>query len=552
MPDLLLASVEYGGYISIVKFVSFMVLFFLWVPLVGWVYDDAKSVGTREVFWTAIVFGAGALGAIVWLVAPLFIIGISFYLVVIAAASISYVKHRDTKVPDFQRIFTIEHVQGIFVNKEKKLEALTGFLFITPNNNEVPIPEPRTSDFIGFKSAYDILVDAIWRRASDIVLSPTDQNYNIIYYVDGAVLKQPVMRKQQAEYLIHFLKNLSNLDISEKRKPQKGKFRLFSREKKSVTWEITTAGSTVGEQVKLKLMTQQETAKLSEINLSPDQYEQLNKLRDLKRGLFIVSGPAGSGVTTTFYALLRNHDPFIYSVSTVERQITAELPHITQNVFALTDTGTTTYAKKLQEIIRMEPNVVGVADCQDPETAQIACKAARDGKIVYVVLEADNVVKALGKWIKLVGNSSLATGALLGMSNQRMLRKLCSQCKQAYEPNKEILRKFNIPAEKAKVLYRIGKVQQVGKRGKTKPCRNCQETGFIGRTCVFEVITINDALRENIKRAKSLSEIDAQFRHVKMLYLQEQALKKVIDGTTAINEMVKVFSTTKKKRAKKK
>jgi type II secretory ATPase GspE/PulE/Tfp pilus assembly ATPase PilB-like protein len=226
------------------------------------------------------------------------------------------------------------------------------------------------------------------------------------------------------------------------------------------------------------------------------------------------------------------------------------LPNITQNVFTLSDTGTTTYAKKLQTVVRMGPDVVGVADCQDAETAQVACAAATDGKIVYVTLKADNVIRTLGKWVKLVGDRKLATEPLLCISSQRLLRKLCDECKQAYEPNKELLRKFNIPPEKAKVLYREGKVVY-DKRGKPRTCENCQGTGFVGRMGVFEIIIINNELREAIRQSKSLSEIATQFRRAKMLYLQEQALKKVIAGTTAINEMVRVLSKPERKKTKK-
>ena len=201
-------------------------------------------------------------------------------------------------------------------------------------------------------------------------------------------------------------------------------------------------------------------------------------------------------------------------------------------------------------MIRMGPDIVGVADCRDAETAQVACAAAKDGKIVYVILEADSVIRAFGKWMKLVGDRNLAIETLLGISNQRLLRKLCSQCKQAYGPNKELLRKFNIIPEKAKVLYHPGKVQY-DKHGKPIVCENCQGTGFVGRTGVFEIITLNDQLRETIKQSKSLSEIGMQFRGAKMLYLQEQALRKVVSGTTAINEVIRVLSASKKREAKK-
>ncbi len=297
-------------------------------------------------------------------------------------------------------------------------------------------------------------------------------------------------------------------------------------------------------------MTQQTITRLTDISLTPEHYEQLNKIREVKQGLFIVAGPTKSGVTSTFYALLRNHDAFLNSINTLERKPSAELPNITQNVFTLSDTGTTTYAKKLQSVVRMGPDVVGVADCQDGETAQIASAAARDGKIIYVTLKADNVIRALGKWMRLVGDRKLVAEALLGISSQRLLRKLCDVCKQAYEPNKELLRKFNIPAEKAKVLYRAGKVVY-SKRGKPRTCENCQGTGFVGRMGIFEIIIMNDELRKAVIQSKSLSDIATQFRRAKMLYLQEQALKKVVAGTTSINEMVRVFSTPKKPKTKK-
>jgi len=382
------------------------------------------------------------------------------------------------------------------------------------------------------------------------MFSPATDNYNVTYYIDGAALKQPTIGKDQMEYLIHFLKDLADLNVEEKRKPQKGKFTISQQGKKLIDWEVATAGSTAGEQIRLKQLTQKDIASLSDIGLTQEQYEQLNKISELKQGLFIIAGPKKSGATNTFYSLLRNHDAFINGICTLEKRPSADLLNITQNVYSLSDTGTTTYAKKLQHVVRMGPDIVGVADCEDSETAQVTAKAALDGKIVYVELKADNVVKTLGKWMKLVGDRNLALDGLIGISCQRLLRKLCEKCKQAYEPKKEVLRKFNLPAEKGKVLYRAGKVQY-SKHGKPRTCENCQGTGFVGRTGVFEIIMIDDELRRGIKESKSLSEIDTQFKRAKMVYLQERALKKVIDGETAMNEVVQIFSKSKKKKTKK-
>ncbi len=549
MPNPVLMAIEYGGYISIVKLLIFLALFFGWLALVGWVNRDAKAVETQDTFWVGLILGTGAAAAIVWMVVPIFIIGLLLYAIAVGATSLAYVKHRNTRVLDFDRVLTVGHIKGLVANKEKKIEALKSFIFITTNGNEVPVPEPRTPDFFGYKTAYEILNDAMWRRASSIVFVPTPQDYNVTYHIDGAATKRPNLPKDQMDYLVRFLKQLADLDIEEKRKPQKGKFRTY-KQKEGTDWEVTTAGSTAGEQLKLKQTTQRGIMRLSDIGLMSDQYEQINSLSQLKQGLFIISGPRNSGVTTTLYALLRNHDAFINNINTLEKQPSTQLPNITQNVFTLSDTGTTTYAKKLQAVVRMGPDIVGLADCEDSEVAQIACAAAQDSKLVYVTLKADSLVQALGKWIKMVDDRRLAAKVLLGISNQRLLRILCPECKQAYAPNQELIRKFNLPAEKAKVLHRPSG-QVYDKRGRGSTCQHCQGTGFVGRTAVFEMIILNNELRKAVVNSKALSEIGTQFRRAKMLYLQEQALRKVISGTTAINEMVRVLTTSSKRRAKK-
>jgi len=548
MPDLLLTAIQYTGYISIIKLLLFLASFLVSLPLVTWIYHDAKTVETKELFWTGIVFAAVASAAFIWLIVPVFVVAMLFYIIAVAATALSYVTHRNSRVMDYDRILTPEHIKSLFVNKQKKLEALKAFLFVTANNNEVPMPQPKTPDFFGYKTAHDLFTDAIWRRASDVIFIPTAQECRVIYQIDGAAIKRPSMSREQMDYFIRFMKNVGDLDVKEKRKPQKGKFRI-QRVKESFEWEITTAGSTAGEQIKIRRIMYQQVGTLTEFGLMSDQVRQLNDLQKLKQGLFIVSGPPRSGVTTTFYGLLKNHDAFMNSINTLETEPSAQLPNITQELFTLTDTGTTTFAKKLKAMIRMGPDIVGVAGCPDNETAKVICDAAKDKKLVYLVMQADSVIKALTNWIQLVGNKQVALGNLLGVSNQRLLRILCEECKQAYAPNRELIRKFSLPPEKTKVLHRAGKVQY-DKHGKPFACQNCQGTGFVGRTGVFETIVITEQLRKALGQAQTIPEIGSQLRGAKMLYLQEQALRKIMAGTTSINEMVRVFTKTQKKKQK--
>jgi len=540
MTDLLLTSLNYGGYISVVKFAILVVLFFATLPLLGWVHRDAAKVGTNQAFWTAVVCAAFAAATLLWLIVPFVIVALLIFLIAVGAAVFAYITHRNNLVSDFEKVLTPEHIKGLFENESKKLDDLRNLMFITANNNEVPLPQTKSEEFFSFKAAYDIFADAIRRRASDVVFTPAQVDYKVTYYIDGAAIKQPDMPKEKMDYFNYFVKSLAALDTKEKRKPQKGKFTIH-KEGSNIEWQVATAGSTAGEQIHLKQLTHENIGRLTDLGLTAQQLEQLSKLRDLDQGLFLITGPAKNGVTTTFYSMLRNHDPYLNTIATLEKQTKGTLVNITQNTFVLSDTGTTTYAKKLQSIIQTEPSIIGVSDCQDSETAKVACRTASEDQLVYATIQADNVIQALGKWIKIVGDKNLAVGCLLGITNQRLLRVLCQGCKQAYEPNRALLKKFNIPPEKAKTLYRAGKVQY-NKKAKASTCEKCQGTGYVGRMAVFEMINLNTNLRQFIIQAKSLSEVTTEFRRNKMLYLQEQALIKVIEGKTAINEIVRALS----------
>jgi type II secretory ATPase GspE/PulE/Tfp pilus assembly ATPase PilB-like protein len=542
MQDQILAAVQYGGYISIVKFVLFVAIFFLWFWLVTWIHNDSEHIDINQQLWTLVVFAAGGAALLIWLLIPLFIVGMALCLIAVAGSSLAYISSRNTKVMEPERILTQDHIKSLLGGKGEKLDAKKGITFVTANNNDVPLPEPRTPDFFGYKTAHELFIDAIWKRASDIAFLPTQQEYRVSYQIDGAAIQQPSIPRDKLEYFSRFLKNVSDLDPNEKRKPQKGAFKIHQG-RDSLDWEVTCAGSTAGEQILIKRLMHTGLTRLSEIGLLPDQFDQLSQYSQCKQGLFLVTGTPKSGATTTFYSLLRNHDAFINSINTLERNISLEVPNVIQESYSLSDTGTTTFFNKLQTLFRMGPDIVGVAGCQDTETARLICEAANNGTIVYLTLAANSVIDAAEKWIKLVGDKKMAVQSLLGISNQRLLRTLCEECKQPYTPNKELLKKFGIPTEKAKILYRAGKVIY-NKHGKESICNACQGTGFIGRTGVFEILSINDQLRNALAKVESSAEIRSLFRGAKMLYLQEQALRKIITGSSSVNEMVRILSKT--------
>jgi len=546
MLALLANSVGYGGYISPIKFVVMIILFYAWIPLVTWVYSDTHAVRANVNFWTSAITAVGAATIVVWLLAPMFIIGLLIYLIAVGATIFAYILHRNSKVADFEKVLTASHIKGLFVNEGKKIEASSkGIVLVTANNNDVPIPAPKTPEAFGFKSVCQVFNDALWRRAGDVILQPGQQEYNIAYNIDGVTIKQPSRSREEIEYFLHYLKQLADLDVQERRKPQKGTFKTI-KDSARIEWEVNTAGSTAGEQAIVQRVEEYSLMKIDDLGFTPEQLEKLKQLKNIEKGLFIISGPEKSGITSTFYSILRSHDPFMNNINTLEKKPAGELTNITQNIFKMSDSGTASYVTRLQSILRMGPDIMGIAQCQEPQLASLANIAAKDGKVVHVTIEASSVLKALAKWLKLVPDKNLVADNLIGILNQRLVRKLCTKCRQAYQPNPDLLKKLNIPADKIKLLYRPGEIEYT-RRGKPILCENCQGTGFYGRTGIFEMIIIDDKLRAKIKQAKTMQEIAGSFRQAGMLYMQEQSIKKAADGTTSINEIIREFSSSQPK-----
>ncbi|MFC1764226.1 GspE/PulE family protein [Planctomycetota bacterium] len=543
MSNLLLSVADVGHYISAVKLVVFLVLYFPSLALVGWVYRDARAIGTNETLWTAVIAGVTFVTALLLFTIPFFVAGVGLFIIGVAATGLAYVKHRNALVLDFEKVLTIDHLKGLISGQGKDSGGLDEYQFISTHGNEVPLPDAKTPDFFGYRSAYDIMTTAISQRVESLRMVPSGEVYKVTAEIDGASMPRPDIAKEEADYFVRYVKLLADLDVKERRKPQTGDFKL-RKTQDTFEWEVKTAGSTAGEQLLFKCKGTSTAFRLNEIGTTSDQVEGINGFTKLKQGVFLITGPKRSGLSGTFYAMLQNHDAYTNNINTLEKEVLFSMPSVTQEIYSMSDTATMTYAKKLEQVVRMGPDIVGVAECVDAETAKVVCKAAADGKLVYVVLHAESVVQALGKWLKLVGDRNAVAETLLGISNQRLLRVLCEECKQGYTPNQDVLKKFNLPADKAKVLYRPGKVIY-SKRGKESICENCQGTGFRGRTGIFEMIVINDALRKVIREAKALPEIATQFRRAKMLYLQEQALRKVMAGVTAINEMVRILSSGK-------
>jgi type II secretory ATPase GspE/PulE/Tfp pilus assembly ATPase PilB-like protein len=268
----------------------------------------------------------------------------------------------------------------------------------------------------------------------------------------------------------------------------------------------------------------------------------LQRLREISgrgQGLILVSGRPGTGVTSTLYSLLREQDAFIKQLVTLEQQVEVDLENITQNKYA----NAADLPGRLASALRLDPDVVMVDECENEKAAATINEAAQRILILLGVKAADTF-QALAKWVKLAGPEGM--NSLQAVLCQVLVRKLCPECREAYTPDPSMLAKANLPSKKIERFYRPPTKPLTDEKGNEIVCHACRGTGYIGRTAVFELLEVTDEIRQLVATGQSVSQIKAACRKNKMLYLQEQALRKVIQGVTSVQEVVRVSQKPQK------
>jgi type II secretory ATPase GspE/PulE/Tfp pilus assembly ATPase PilB-like protein len=383
-------------------------------------------------------------------------------------------------------------------------------------------------------AAKELVYDAVLRRATDIHLEPTQDELSIRYRIDGILHKAEPFDRPTGDAVINIFKILAAMDISERRKPQDGSF-AAKMEGREIDFRVATSGSKAGEKMVLRILDNAATvAKLDEIGMRPKLAVQIREMVTQPHGMFLCAGPTGAGKSTTLYACLREIDRYQKNIITVEDPIEYHIDNITQ-IEINTKSGQT-FATSLRSILRQDPDVIMIGEIRDQETATIACQAATTGHMVFSTVHANDSITALFRLLDLGVEPFMLSTALTAVLSQRLVRMLCETCKEPYKPKPEFLQKANLPVDKIDVFYRPPtEPQQV--------CPACGGTGFVGRTGIFEVLVITDALREMLRAPNpSINDIKAEARKNGMIYLLEDGLRQVVQGKSSIDELRRVVN----------
>ncbi|KKM60038.1 hypothetical protein LCGC14_1545870 [marine sediment metagenome] len=498
-----------AAYFSTFKIIVILLLLFPWLYAATWMNRDTARVHTIGVFWCGIVLGAGAAGVLAALLVPHFAVGLPLYLVLTGGTIGTYVVYRNKRVVPEARVLTVEHIKAVLsrggahtveVVQHLKLYDSDGRAVNPPDEGS---PEQRQ----GYNGAQELLRDVLMLRASEVGLSPTGPQTGVKFVVDGVLQKRPSLDHEQAEMLIDFVKEMAGMNVEDKRRPQTGHISLDMGAVR-LDVRVSAAGTTHGQQLQLRVLQEAVQTRLEELGMPESLQTRLVEINAADHGLIIVSGPRRNGATSTLYSLLRQHDAFLKQLVTLESSQGVELENITQNAYA----DRADLAGKLASVLRLDPNVVMVDKCDTPQAAEQICQGARVKNLLLGCV-ADNAFQALAKWVKVCGGDrKKALEPLRAVTCQKLLRKICPACREAYRPGKDMLAKLNLPAEKIKEFYRPPTKPLTDEKGKPYTCPTCQGTGYMGRTATFELLELNDEVRDLILSDAPVSQIKAECR----------------------------------------
>ncbi len=374
----------------------------------------------------------------------------------------------------------------------------------------------------------DLIIDkAVQARASDIHFEPFELDFKVRYRVDGALYEMDPPPRHLALPVISRVKVLSNLNIAERRLPQDGRIQRVIGGKQ-VDLRVSTLPTQFGESVVLRVLDRSSVnLDLSTLGMPKYIYDHILETIEKPNGIFIVTGPTGSGKTTTLYACLRVINTIDTKILTAEDPVEYEIEGIIQ--VPIHDGIGLNFARVLRAFLRQDPDRILVGETRDMETAQIAIQAALTGHLVFTTLHTNDSTGAVTRLVDMGVEPFLISASLECVLAQRLIRKICTRCREAYEPSESILMSLGLSP------YDIGDKNFYYGKG----CEACNHTGYKGRKGIYELLKISDPIRELINQRASSVVLRQKAIELGMTTLREDGLRSIYDGETTIEEVLK-------------
>jgi type IV pilus assembly protein PilB len=375
-----------------------------------------------------------------------------------------------------------------------------------------------------------ILAESLRLHSSDVFIEPQEKDFRVRFRVDGLLQEGAGSSREMHAGVVSRIKVMSNLDIAEHRLPQDGRFKI-KHQGKEVDFRVSVLPTYFGEKVVLRVLDKnQSILNLEELGFEPEPLEDLKKTALHPHGMIIVCGPTGSGKTTTLYALLKMIDSPEKNIVTVEDPVEFQMEGINQ--VSIRSEINLTFASSLRSILRQDPDIVMVGEMRDAETGDVAIKAALTGHLVLSTLHSTTAAGAVTRLLNMGVEPFLVTSSLLLAGSQRLVRRVCGNCKEGYEPAKELLHQLGVTDKMLKgqkaVFYR------------GRGCEQCLKKGYSGRAVLIEAMRLTPEVKGLILKGAQEYQLKAVARKAGMKSLREDGIAKVLKGITSPEEVMRV------------
>jgi type IV pilus assembly protein PilB len=374
-----------------------------------------------------------------------------------------------------------------------------------------------------------ILVNAIKKGASDIHVEPYEKNFRVRYRIDGVLYEEMAPPLKLRNAITSRLKIMSNLDIAERRLPQDGRIKLKLGKGREMDFRVSVLPTLFGEKVVMRLLDKSNLQlDMTKLGFEEQALANFQKAIHLPFGMVLVTGPTGSGKTTTLYSALSELNKTTENISTAEDPVEYNLPGINQ--VQMHDEIGLNFATALRSFLRQDPDIIMVGEIRDFETAEIAVKAALTGHMVLSTLHTNDAPSTINRLLNMGVEPFLVTASTNLILAQRLARKVCGECKQPIETPVQALIDLGVKPDDAKNA----------KLFKGQGCRTCSNTGYKGRIALYEVMPFTEPLKELVLQGASTSELKAEAIRLGMKTLRASGIQKLLEGVTSIEEVGRV------------
>jgi general secretion pathway protein E len=419
---------------------------------------------------------------------------------------------------DLRRDSAQQLVQNMEENGSDILSEIEETADLLDDTSEAPI----------IKLVNHIISQSIKARASDIHIEPYQHSFTVRYRVDGILYDLLTPPKWIQPALISRIKVMAKMNIAEKRLPQDGRFEVKIGDQ-SIDLRVSTIPTAYGERVVLRLLNKSGSLlELTDLGLSPERLKLIKDLVTSPNGIILVTGPTGSGKTTTLYAVLQSISTPDINIITIEDPIEYQIKGISQ--IQVNPKIDLSFARGLRSIVRQDPDVILIGEIRDHETAEIAVQSALTGHLVFSTLHTNDSASAITRLVDMGVEPFLISSSVLAVAAQRLIRVLCDDCKKAYEPSTIYLESIGVSPDH----FNDGHIH------KAVGCDKCIGTGYRGRLGIFEIMRLTEKLKSLILTTYDSNQIKSAARREKMMNLRQDGIQKVMNGVTTIEEVLRV------------